>query len=354
VALDTLLDKLDTSGKRAPAISRHFVRWPFRRESIEMRVVHPGGNVVSFRVACRNLSRGGICVLHNSFLHTGSECQVLLPHPFRGIIEVPGTVVRCLHRGGVIHELGISFRAAINAREFLHTDPFGNEFTLERISPAQLRGRLLLIEPSGADRSILRHYLRDTSLDVDVVGSLAEAVLACEGIDVVVASAPSADADAATLIATIRECRFDGPVVLIVPDSSPDTRARLAGLCVQVIVVQPITQDLLLRALGEVLLLEPIVRNAPERETPSDWTSARLSAIGKDLYQAVCADDPGAVREACQRLRAVSESMGWKSISRVINEVLPSLAKGKPIAQCRASLDMLLAACDSGPGSKAA
>ena len=354
-ALDTLLDRLDAPSKRAPAISRHFVRWPFRRESIEVRVVHPGGNVVSFRVACRNLSRGGISVLHNSFMHAASECHVMLPHPFRGVVDVPGTVVRCLHRGGVVHEVGISFRTPINAREFLHADPFGNEFSLERVAPSQLRGRVLLIEPCATDRSIVKHFLRDTSMQVDVVGSLAEAVLACEGVDVVIASAASEESDPPMMVATIRECRFEGPIVLVVPDSSPETRARLAGLCVQVIVVQPLTQDLLLRALGEVTLLGPPSPNHASRREPSeDWTTAQLSSIGSDLYQAVCADNPAAVRDTCERLKALSESMGWKSITRVVKDVLRTLARGKGIDQCRVSLDMILSACESDAGRKAA
>jgi CheY-like chemotaxis protein len=261
-ALDTLLDRLDSPIKNAPPPSRQFVRWPYRRESLEIRVVHPGGNIVTIRVACRNISRGGMCVLHNSFLHTGSECRVMLPHPTRGVVEVPGAVVRCLHRSGVIHELGIAFKGQVDVLEILQTDRFSNTYSFERVAGTELVGRVLVIEPSVADSSVLKHFLRDSSMEVQVVGSLAEAVLACDGVDVVVASSEAPDADPAAVVSTIRECRFEGPIVMVVPDASPDVRARLAGLAIQVIIVQPMTQELLMRALGEALLTEE-ARSAP-------------------------------------------------------------------------------------------
>ena len=44
-ALDSLLDKFDTPQRKSTGsiVNRSFVRWPFRRESVEVKVVHPGG-----------------------------------------------------------------------------------------------------------------------------------------------------------------------------------------------------------------------------------------------------------------------------------------------------------------------
>lgn len=265
-ALESLLDRLDTPANAAQH-GRNFVRWPFRREALEVRMLHPGGSFVSIRVACRNISRGGICVLHNSFVHTGSECRVLLIHPVRGPALIPGKVVRCQHRGGLIHELGISFKTPLDVREYLRPDPLSNTFSLERVNAQDLRGRMLLIDPSANDRSTVAHFLKETSLAVDGVGSLAEAVLACEGADVVLASMNLPDGEPAAMVETLRKSGYEGPIVLVAPDGSSATRTRVTGVNAQVVVVQPITQDLLLRALGEVLLFQPRSAKASPKAT---------------------------------------------------------------------------------------
>jgi CheY-like chemotaxis protein len=271
-ALDVLLDQLDAPAG-GTAHGRNFVRWPFRRESLEVLMLHPGGNMVSIRVACRNISRGGICVLHNSYMHTGSECRVMLVHPVRGVTPIQGKVVRCQHRAGLIHELGISFKKPLEVQEYLRPDPMSNTFSLERVDAKDLRGRMLLIDPSENERSTLTHFLKETSLGVDGVGSLAEAVLACEGADVVVASLTVTDGEPATVVETLRKSGYNGPVVFVAPDASPQTRARVAGAKGQAIIVQPLTQDLLLLALGEVLLFGPTTK-APKKAPAAALTAS--------------------------------------------------------------------------------
>jgi CheY-like chemotaxis protein len=350
--LTALLDKFDTSSRdfhagNASSASRDFVRWPFRHDSLEVRVLHPGGSFGVIRVACRNLSRGGISVLHNCFLHPGTECRVMLPHPERGQVETPATVVRCMHRTGTIHELGIAFRTPIDARGFLQSDPFSNSFSLESVGGPELRGKLLVIEPSPTDRSILKHFLRTSAMEVVIVSSLAEAVLACEGVDAVIASSELPDTDPATLVITLRECRFEGPIVLLVPDASPLTRARTCGLAVQAIVVQPLTQDLLFRALGEVLLVDKNGARMASQDPSDKWVGDELSAIGKDLHQATCSRSIEKIRKCCQRLRELSESVGLTTVSRLSADVLASLVKGK-LEAVRPNIDLLITACESG------
>jgi CheY-like chemotaxis protein len=278
-ALEMLLDQLDAP-VNGTAHGRNFVRWPFRRESLEVRMLHPGGSFVSIRVACRNISRGGMCVLHNSYVHTGSECRVVLVHPVHGPSLIPGKVVRCQHRGGLIHELGISFKTPLDVREYLRPDPLSNTFSLERVNAPDLRGRMLLIDPSATDRTTVTHFLKETNLGIDGVGSLAEAVLACDGANVVVASLSVPDGEPAAVVETLRKSGYEGPIVLIAPDASPATRARVVGAKAQTVLVQPITQDLLLRALGEVLLFQPRAAKAPPK-APAPPTPAPAPPAAK-------------------------------------------------------------------------
>ena len=78
--LDVLLNHLDTPADNKANTNRTYARWPFRRTAIKVNIFHPGGSEVSLKLACRNLSRGGVGVLHTAYIHPGSTCTVELPN----------------------------------------------------------------------------------------------------------------------------------------------------------------------------------------------------------------------------------------------------------------------------------
>src|SRR5262245_25079873 len=101
-SLDALLDHLDDPEDPKAVARREFVRWPFRRTTIHISIFHPGGSMVSLKLACRNLSRGGLALLHNAYVHPGSPCRVELP-TLSGVFDrVEGVIQRCAHRRGTL------------------------------------------------------------------------------------------------------------------------------------------------------------------------------------------------------------------------------------------------------------
>src|SRR5262252_1894950 len=103
--LSAILDSYDTTEARAGQSNRDFVRWPFRHDSVRVMIVQ-GGKVVPIVMACRNISRGGISLLHSAYMHPGTKCVVMLPFPEHGETPTKAWVARCTHRSGVIHEIG--------------------------------------------------------------------------------------------------------------------------------------------------------------------------------------------------------------------------------------------------------
>jgi CheY-like chemotaxis protein len=251
------LNTLDGSnGQPPPNVKRDFVRWPFRRLAIELGITHPGGrDVHTVKVASRNLSNGGICVLHNNYVHPGSGCTIALPHPTRGVVKVSGKVMRCMHRSGVVHEIGIAFEKPIGANEFIVHDPLSNNFSLERVKPVDLKGRALLIEPSKPDRDAISHFLKGTSLAMVCVSNLAEALANCDRFDLVMLSSQIADEQPTPAVAKLRQTGLASPIVMLVPDDSARTREAVRDADVDQFVVRPLTGEMLLRALGDVMLV---------------------------------------------------------------------------------------------------
>ncbi len=137
-ALERMLAALDVSDRPAKP-GRTFLRWPFRRATVPVLVTHPSGQQVRLELACRNLSRGGMSLLHASFLHTGTRCTVTLRDALGQLRELESAVVRCRHCSGMIHEIGVRFDEPVDVRDFVPAEPLAERFALEAVDPARSR-----------------------------------------------------------------------------------------------------------------------------------------------------------------------------------------------------------------------
>ena len=119
--LDALLDELDqvSNASESPKPIRRFVRWAYRRERVPVTITQSDGPPTRLTLVSRNLSPGGVSLFHAQYVHIGSRVVVTLRHPTMGEIDFGGEVVRCEHRGGRNHEIGIKFDREIPAREIL-------------------------------------------------------------------------------------------------------------------------------------------------------------------------------------------------------------------------------------------
>ena len=86
------------------------------REGLRVEVE---GARAAFVVRPRNLSTGGVSVLHGSFLYPGTGCAVTLRAIDGRQVRVPGRVVRCRCVRGRVHEVGVQFDDPIRVEDFL-------------------------------------------------------------------------------------------------------------------------------------------------------------------------------------------------------------------------------------------
>ncbi len=131
--LETLLDHLDQPEDAKDTVRRQFSRWPFRQATINVTITHPGGSSVTLRLACRNLSKGGVGLLHSSFVHPGSLCKIELPNLSGTRDRVDGVIQRCTHRRGTLHELGVRFRQPIDLTRYVLRDQAARSPSLEKV-----------------------------------------------------------------------------------------------------------------------------------------------------------------------------------------------------------------------------
>ncbi|MCC6676749.1 MAG: PilZ domain-containing protein [Phycisphaerales bacterium] len=342
-ALSEFMDGLD-AGEGAAKRRRRFVRWPFRRESVELRVTHPGGNAVVMKVACRNLSAAGVSLLHSSFLHPGSACEVVLPSA-AGPARVRGMIVRCQHRSGVVHEIGVRFDEAMPMRDFVGHDLFSDWYSRERVDPATLEGTVVCLMGSPLDQRVLKHFLREAAVRLRIAAGVREAVeAAAHGASLIVCDAEGAEMPPRELVSALRIGAEGIPILMIAADSHRATRERLTGIGLDAVVVRPLSQDTLLRAMAEFLLdvHGRSARGGGEAELREAWDE--LSRMAAQAESAMRKRDPEPLFGVCFNIRARADRAGLRAVERVADAALRALAvPGESLPE--AELESLLRAC---------
>lgn len=348
--LANLLDALET-GAGDGARHREFARWPFRAEAVLVRMHHPGGTEVEVPLACRNLSCGGLALLHSAFVHPGTRAVVDLPLPRGGGVPVHGQVVRCRHVSGVVHEIGVRFDHEIDLHAFLRPHPGRTVYARERIDPAALRGSVLLIEPDDADARQIGRVLGPSSVRLHRVASAREGLqeLRRHRPDLLVVSAWLPDLRGAELIAALRGVGVTTPVVLTAPATDPLAPGEAQSTRASALLAKPIEPDGLLRVLAETLPRAPVgagATRAPGKPAPGTPDAACLLAEHADeLDQAVLSGNVPRAYAACQQVRTAARMLTLPWLADAAGSIGERLATRADTAGMADELTALARSC---------
>ncbi|MEM6459447.1 MAG: PilZ domain-containing protein [Planctomycetota bacterium] len=120
---EALIDRLEAGkGPAVPATrDRRDLddRRYFHVRRAALRVLRENSPPTSHLVRTRNLSAGGVGLIHNAFLYPGTPCHVALQTRHGESVALPGTVVWCRHVSGRGHEVGLRFDWIIEIDEFI-------------------------------------------------------------------------------------------------------------------------------------------------------------------------------------------------------------------------------------------
>ncbi len=82
--------------------------------------VYPCGNSAPMILTTRDISNGGMGILHGSFVHPGSSCLLAIVGKDKAILcKLKGKVVRCTHVRGSVHDIGIKFDEEVRLELFI-------------------------------------------------------------------------------------------------------------------------------------------------------------------------------------------------------------------------------------------
>ncbi len=359
--LERLLAELDRppgQSETPAAKKRGFVRWQYRPLGVQMRVEQSGGGGISsdatVTVACRNLSRGGASILHGSYIHPGSAVTVFLRSQDHGLTAVPGSIVRCRHVRGMVHEIGVKFSFEIDTKDFMPRDPLSDSFSLEHVEPSTLQGCVVLVEDNDLDARMIQHFLRETHVRLKRATSKAEAMpLVGEGCDLVLCDY---NLGSETLLDVVGEMRAQGiqtPVVVITADTGSVARERLIELQAAALLSKPVSQSLLLRAVAEFLLVGAngqAVRSTLGKGDPNEVLVepfvAQARQFAKRLGDALTREDVQAAKSICMQIRGTASMLGFVPLGKLADAAANAIGATSSVKESVVALRSLIAACD--------
>lgn len=356
-ALDDLLNELDEkSGASEAAKRRDFVRWPFRQTSISLRITQAGGITSTLEVACRNLSCGGASVLHSSYLHVGTCISLYLPRPTGAPMEIEGTICRCQHVRGVVHEIGVKFLKKVEVRDYLRSDGQTNHFSIERVDPDRLQGTVVHMDDSPMDRRLIQHYLRGTQLRLRQTDSPDEAVRWIqEGCDLALIDMDMGPGqpDGMATVVRLRDAMCACPVILLTSEIGTSFAGNVGNSRVEAFLAKPITQEVVLRSIAEFLLISG--GSGPMHSTLSDSHPnlvllegflTDLRGIATKLAKAMEGEDVAGCRTICKSLMDTAPAMGFAGLASAAEAAASVLATSGSVREATPTLRSVLAACD--------
>ncbi len=349
--LEQVVKKLDQPLPKDMKLKRGFVRWPFPEAHLEILVVTAGGSTTSVRVAARNLSCGGIGILHRSFLHPGTRVRVRLRSITRGIVEIGGAISRCVFKGGVLHDIGIRFDKAIDIHDFASPDLLDERYTLETISPEEVVGNVLYIEDSPMDSKLVKHFLRATKVTLTLATSCAEALAMLKrDIAVILCDYHLADADAPEIVRRLREAGATAPIIVVTSDNSRTMREILWQMGANAFLLKPLTEIRLHRALGEFLLASrwsgrsSAGLDAESLEAMDKAFAEELVAGKQLLVKFVQEKKHKDARAVCSRLAATARRLEFSDLAKLADSAGLALAKTQNCEEAMLELTALMSA----------
>ncbi|MEM7621838.1 MAG: hypothetical protein AAF235_01380 [Planctomycetota bacterium] len=342
-----LLDDLDRVSGEQDSIQRSHTRWPFRAMAIRVMFMHPGGSEVEVRLACRNLSGGGVGLLHSAYVHERTPVMVFLPRLTGGEDRVRGTITRCIHREGKVHELGVRFDKEIDVHRYFEVDPLSGWFRNEHVDPDTVQGKVVHLESQLRDRQAVRDGIRESRVRIQTAetgGELLEMIT--EEINAVVVDFDVADLPISELLDKVIEKQ---PMGVLVTCAEPVTRARAIASRPEVVGVltKPCDPKKALAGINEAINFDPSVLNQVVKvdEEMVQGFSQELGRFADVILKAARRQDAMAVYSACSEIRGNAEPLGFVGLGQLTGTIVSELSRTMDVSSVREELVRLIVTC---------
>ncbi len=333
---------------------RHSDRVDYRSHEVGLEIVHPGGGVGRFLVYPREISAGGISLIHGGFVHPHSRCKVQLTTTNGKKRLVTGRVAWCNHLRGPHHIMGIQFDIPLDLKLFLDRKDWPASLVAAMVNDsAQLAGRVLCIDDQVMEHDLLSFHLRKTSLELHRALSGQEALdaLKAHSFDLIICDLNLGAVSGESLIGDVRRAGFLGPIIALTSESTLARLEAAKAAGAAEIMSKPYDPVMLLNVITECLKTvrasgdnEPVYSELSDQQDMAGLISTYLDRVKqtvKEMTLALEKDDLKAVKRACQALHATGTGYGFGSLTDAAGRAVAALEAASSITQCKDELDHL-------------
>ena len=334
--VDSILDQLDAAEERIRGNLRQAPRFRYRN-TIAVHMQQPGSSSrVAFRVPTRNISTGGLSLLHGGFVHSGTNCLVQLISVHGAWSGVGGAVTHCHYLEGRIHEVGLAFEQAI--------DPF--DFTSDAV-----RSSVLLAEEDPTTARLVAFHLSRLQADVDWAenGRVAVDKALAASYDVVLMDIEMPVLGGLEAIAELRRRGYCGPIVAVTAMTGPGDRSRCLDAGADRYMAKPWARPELaelLKWLKEEPLLSTMTGQPAMAELIATFVSDLPTTI-RDIEEAVSDNDAHRVEQLARQIKGKGDGFGFEFISVAGANLEKGLLNGRALDNLRTEIAELISLCQA-------
>lgn len=352
-----LLQKLDAINGDTPDIppTRIYTRLEYNEPYLELTLETSDRARRNITVAARNISRGGMSVLHASYIYPGTRINAQLRRADGSVFHAAGNVCRCLHVGGVVHEIGIKFDHEIIVQEFVRPDINDSITSLETVDPEKLTGKAIFVGKDKALMPFLREYLINTNINFGFVNTAKSAIE--KGIDqcqLVFISLDAGDMTGPEFATYLRENGYRKPIILAGRAEGDLIKQQIKLSKADMFLPVPITEQSLMCALGEFLISEwsektlETVRSGIDKDTVKSLC-IELKKLGILLDQQINMDDPVKVYATCSKIRSIAPLLGMKNLRDLTLQIGEDIATSGDVYKFEKGLNSIKLLCKGLP-----
>jgi len=332
--------------------SRCFTRLEYVDPYLELTLTSPdNGHRSKITVATRNISRGGMSVLHSNFIYSGTVIQAQLHREDKSTQLVSGVVRRCSHRGGIVHEIGIKFNEQIIIQEFAQSNIHKSVRSLETVNPNELNGSILFV---GNDPQIIpavREYLLDTSLKFGFSETAEDALSKnFRDHDLIFVCLDAGDKSGSEFARALRVAGFNRPIILSGISDSQAIKQQVGISSADMFLESPFTNTTLFCALAEFLLFNWTDQQLEHFRVSSsleqlDEMLKNLDSLGITLDQQIKANDPVQIYITGTEIRKAALALGLKSLHDLTLSVCDEIAQSGDLSAYSNELNRIRLLC---------
>lgn len=351
VTYHRLLDKLNEIGnKDKTSSSRIYRRLCYRHSKIAMFIESKGHNHRKVIIASRNLSQGGISILHSNFMYPGTKVTIDLVAIDQSITSLQGTIKRCQHCGGRVHEIGIQFEKDINLRNFLQPDPEILLHARERVDPTRMDIRLLLYANTTEFSTLMRQFMQPTNIIYSFANSEQEALDKCLESDIVLCQLDQKTMQTPETIRSMRQAGFSNPIILAgQPTNTID--AHIVYACgADMVIPWPCDEQTTLCSIGEYIFNDWTSESLETIRTCISLETKRalcmeLAKLGITLDQHIRANRKPAAYDSCLRIRMISCLLELSTLKSTVDTLTERFANENSLEPFQSELTEIATVC---------